>query len=89
MFRFSHNRKMRKLLDILPECGSQAFGRLCEILSEINPSMAETLRNPQSTIAHIAPEIPETTRPEKDRNIGVISDSDSTDRAYKKFKGSN
>ena len=48
---------MGKLLDILPGCGSQAFGVFCEILSSINPSMAKVLRNSQSTTIPVTPAI--------------------------------
>lgn len=40
---------MSKLLDILPECGSLAYSRLCEILSSINIALAKILENPQPT----------------------------------------
>ena len=43
---FSDHSKMSKLLDTLPQCGSQAFDILCEILSDINPAVVKALESP-------------------------------------------
>ena len=46
---------MSKLLDILPQCGSQAFDTLCEILADISPPVVDILKSPlPSTIRNRA-----------------------------------
>ena len=47
---------MSKLLDILPQCGSQAFDTFCEVLSDTNQFAVDVLESPLPLPSTNAPE---------------------------------